>query len=58
MRRQCPTLGRKLAGGFLPKVGEGKNHTLYIRTDGVSPWGYKVWFSLQKRGAGNFLYDS
>ena len=24
MRRQFPTLGRKLAGEFLPKVGEGK----------------------------------
>ena len=35
MRRHFPTLGRKLAGDFLPKVGEGKNHTLYPQ--GLAP---------------------
>ena len=29
MRRQFPTLGRKLALDFLPKVGEGEKHSLY-----------------------------
>ena len=28
MKRQFPTLGRKLAGDFLPKVGEGRNYSL------------------------------
>ena len=35
MRRQFPSLCRKLARDFLPKVGEGKNHTLYPQ--GLAP---------------------
>ena len=62
MRRQFPTLGRKLAGYFLSKVGEGKNHTLYPQ--GLSPLVLKMHFSLlcnvclKKRGFGKLLYES
>ena len=65
MRRQFPTLGRKMAGDFLPraKVGEGKKHTLFPQ--GLAPpvlilMHFRLLrsnVSLEKRGFGK-LYDS
>ena len=66
MRRQFSTLGKKLAGDFLPKVREGENHSLCQQ--GVVPYVLMMHFRLlrpkeqciifRKRGFDKRLYDS